>query len=401
MSSGQDALARRSSASLGTTTGGERWGAVYTMIMLANPGATTGTITPVIVDAFVAHGRVTLSAAVGSGAAQMAGMGLSLLLTAVVIRRLNRRMAAALALLIACIANLASGGSADFPLLLALRFLVGAGTGVCYSIAIASIVASANVARNFGYSVAANQISGIVLLTILPALTLWGGLPAVMATLATFTLFCGITLAWLPARTTAPAEERQGTSDSVTRSAPSTAAIRGLLSMFLLAAAFGACWPIVGRIAAAGHVSNTEIVTGFALAGYGGVIGGFASAFLGPRLNRRLILILGATGFAASLLLQGVPHINFALAAITLMFFCTFNIPNYLSLVASIDASGRLAIIMTALMQLGMAAGQAAVAAAGKAASFLDIAMAATAMAFLACTLVLNIRVAHAPGSTA
>jgi predicted MFS family arabinose efflux permease len=394
MSSGQDALVRRGGASHGMASGSERWGAVYAMIMLANPGATTGTITPVIVDAFVAHGRVTLSEAVGLGAAQMAGMGLALLGTALLIKRLNRRMTAALALFIACIANLWSSSSADFPLLLALRVLVGAGTGVCYSIAVVSIVASANVARNFGYSVAANQISGILLLTILPALTIWGGVPAAMVTLAIFTLFCGVTLSWLPAHAIAPTEERQGASSSVIRSAPPIAALRGLLSMFLLAAAFGACWPIVGRIAVAGHVTNSEIVTGFALAGYGGVVGGFVSAFLGPRLSKRLILILGSTGFAASLLLQVVPHVSFALAAIALMFFCTFNIPNYLSLVAEIDGSGRLAIVMTALMQLGMAAGQAAVAAAGKGVSFVDVAVAATAMAILACLLVLNIRVA-------
>jgi predicted MFS family arabinose efflux permease len=126
----------------------------------------------------------------------------------------------------------------------------------------------------------------------------------------------------------------------------------------------------------------------------GGVVGGFASAFLGPRLSKRVIVILGSTGFAASLLLQVVPHVSFALAAIALMFFCTFNIPNYLSLVAEIDGSGRLAIVMTALMQLGMAAGQAAVAAAGQGVSFVSIAVAATAMAILACLLVLNIRVA-------
>ena len=150
----------------------------------------------------------------------MAGMGLALLGTALLIKRLNQRMTAALALSIACIANLWSGSSPDFPLLLALRVLVGAGTGVCYSIAIVSIVASANVARNFGYSVAANQISGILLLTILPALTIWGGLPAAMVTLAIFTLFCGVTLSWLPAHSIVPTGERQGASSSVIRSAP-------------------------------------------------------------------------------------------------------------------------------------------------------------------------------------
>jgi hypothetical protein len=54
-----------------------------------------------------------------------------------------------------------------------------------------------------------------------------------------------------------------------------------------------------------------------------------------------------------------------------LMFFCAFNTPNYLNFVAKLDVSGRLPIVMTALMQIGMAVGQAAIASLSGANDFL------------------------------
>jgi predicted MFS family arabinose efflux permease len=371
-----------SSAALGLPARSDRLLAILAMILLANPGATTGTILPVVVDSLAASGTISLSLSLTLAATQMACVGVALLATSICIHWIDRRLVGGTSLMIAIAGTLATIVVQDPGGLILCRSLVGAGCGVAYAIAVASLAASANSSRNFGLFMATNQISGILILSLLPWLTAMGGLRYSMTALALFIGLCCAALPWLPMP---PSHlPRPGNSTFNTHRSFGRSALLGFVSMFLLAAAFGACWPIVGQIAKSHGALDRGIAFGFALAGFGGVLGGLASAWVAPRLGDARVLTLGSLAFTASIALQAIPNSNFAVAAATLMFFCTFNIPNYLNFVGKLDNSGRLPILMTALMQLGMAAGQAAVASLSAARNFPSIILFAATLAALA-----------------
>jgi hypothetical protein len=85
--------------------------------------------------------------------------------------------------------------------------------------------------------------------------------------------------------------------------------------MFLLAVAFGASWPVVGQVAKSRSVAEGAVGFGFPLAGFSGVAGALASSRITPRLGDARMLTLGSLGFAASIVVQAEPSINFAVAA--------------------------------------------------------------------------------------
>jgi len=126
--------------------------------------------------------------------------------------------------------------------------------------------------------------------------------------------------------------------------------------MFFLAMSFGAVWPMVGQIGASRGIDRATIALGLSVAGFGGIAGAVVSASLSDRLGRRMALLLGVTGLAVSALLTLTPAF---VAAIILFMFCyVFTIPYYVSVLAPIDRTGRLTVLMNAMTPFGTAAGQ-------------------------------------------
>jgi len=132
--------------------------------------------------------------------------------------------------------------------------------------------------------------------------------------------------------------------------------ILGLVGMFFFSMTFGAIWPMIGQIGAKQGTDHRMIALGFSLAGFGGIAGAVVSASLSNRLARRTALLLGATGYAVTILLALSPA--FVAAMILMIFRFTFTIPHYISLLAAIDTTGRLSVLTSAMIPFGIAAGQ-------------------------------------------
>jgi DHA1 family inner membrane transport protein len=164
-----------------------------------------------------------------------------------------------------------------------------------------------------------------------------------------------IFLPWLPRRADIikPAQD-DGTAP--VRYSLAAASI-GLVGMFFISNSFGAVWPSIGQIALHRGDAPRTIAIAFAVAGFGGIAGAFSAAWISGRLPRPILMAIGALGFAAAVFALALP-LPLPVIAPAAMFLFIFGIPFYFGTMASLDPSGRLAVLTSAMLSAGIATGQ-------------------------------------------
>jgi len=334
--------------------------AIAAMVMMTNLGPLTMLMTPAMIVSYTGNGHFSAGQAAALTSAELAAMTAVMLLTSPIIHRIDRRRWVALGLFMAASAHLASICVSAYPLLLAIRFVAGAGIGVAYTVAVAALSATAQPDRNFGVSVTANQLAATAVLATCSWVGLNHGHGPTLAVVLVLTLLTALGIPWFPRR--APALATAKGSDGVAaRSAGMIPGLIGLGGMSLFLLGVGVVWPVVGLIAQSHGIASRTVGSALALAGLGGIVAGLLVSALGARLNRIIALAIGSFGIAAGVLLLLVSYDGWALMAVApiIMFFWMFNIPYYLGAMSVLDGSGRLAVVGSAMAPLGLAAGQA------------------------------------------
>ncbi len=314
---------------------------------LSNPGAVTGLVLPTVIGAFVAHG-LTLATATRLGAIEMFASAVLLLVAPLLVNRVNRRWLAVAALLLAAIGQIMSALPASGAAAAVWRVCSGAGSGLIYAVAIASLSATPSPSRSMGFSVAFNQVSAIFLLLVIPLLARSAPGTAAFFVLAAFALFH---LAFVPAVPVhvEPAPIAPGAANRLV-------VLGALGAMFLIAAGFGSTWPIVGLIGAEHGLAPQRIATGLLLGGIGAALGAVVATILATHVNRVVAVVIGTLALAGCMLLALTPQL--VLAMFLMMACWAFTLPFYMSLLATIDPTGRLAVLTSAMIPLGVAGGQ-------------------------------------------
>jgi predicted MFS family arabinose efflux permease len=168
-------------------------------------------------------------------------------------------------------------------------------------------------------------------------------------------LMAAVVLPWLPERTQIVKSGNGHGGQPVHFSLAS--ALIGLLGMAFIATSFGSVWPSIGQIGLRRGDTAHAVATSFALAGFGGIAAGFIAASISGRLPRSALMSIGALGFPATALALTLP-LPLPVIAVAAMFFWIFGLPFYFGTMASLDASGKLAVLTSAMLPLGVAAGQ-------------------------------------------
>ncbi|KKC24176.1 hypothetical protein WP12_20745 [Sphingomonas sp. SRS2] len=323
--------------------------------MLTNPAAIIGALMPTFVDAFVARG-LDVGTAATLGSIELFSMAITVVLAPLIVNRWNRRAIALCAILLAAIGQLGSMETADPFAIGILRMAAGVGEGALYAVAVASIAAMAAPDRTFGLAVACNLVTTTALL----ALIVWyaRSAPAAGAMLVTGA-FVAIHMAFLlalPKHGALPASRQNAPSHRDGPTASPVAVLSGLLGMFLLFFGFGLVWPMASQIAAYRGLDADMIATALSVAGFGGIAGAGVATVLGLRFGRVLPLVSGTLAMALGLWLIGTNF--FVAAALLVMFSWAFNLPYYLGLMASLDLTGRIAVLTSGMIPFGAAAGQ-------------------------------------------
>jgi predicted MFS family arabinose efflux permease len=333
------------------------------MVAMCQPGGITLTTTPVLLASFLQSGHFTQGQAATLGSGELAGMTIGLILTSLIVARVDRRWYALGAILLAVTGHLLSIYTAQqgsFLPTIAVRFVAGLGEGAVTGVGVAALAGLSVPDRGFGFAVTGNLIGGAIMFALMPRLEAAGGFQAILTVIAGYTILFGLAIPLLPRRE--PGVSPPGDRAIVRPSSRSLLpGLMGLGGMLLFLAGIGAVWPITPQIGLSRGVPPNQIAAALALAGFAGAATGLFVGWLGTRFGRIPPMMLGALGLAGAMLslLVDLGDRGFMLNAILLMTFWIFSVPYYLGALAAMDESGRLVTMSMAMQTFGLAAGQA------------------------------------------
>lgn len=333
--------------------------AIASMVAMSNLGALTMLMTPAFIAGYLSSGRLSNTEASTLTSVELAGMTVAVILSSLVIARGDRRVCLAVGLLIAALGHLASILVVSYPVLVIVRTLAGVGVGKAYTVAVAALSATRLPDRNFGIAITSNQLSVTLLLALLSWIGLDQGYRVVIGVVLAFTLLMGLGIGWFPRA--APVHAAAVPARGTQASSSILPGVLGLVGMFLFLVAVGQVWPIVGPIAQSHGIGAAAVGSALAIAGLAGIGAGLLVSLIGSRFGRLVPLIVGTVGLACAMLTLLIASDGQSLVTSTslIMFFWIFSIPYYMGSQSALDPSGRLAVLSSAMMPFGLAAGQA------------------------------------------
>ena len=326
-------------------------GRLTALALLPNPNAIIGIVMPMIVNAFIARGVEVVMAA-RLGAAELFASAMALLCAPAYLGRTNPRMMAYAAIAVAFSGQLLSLEGSNPVVLLLARVCAGAGAGVLYATAVAALSATPQPDRALGLSITANQVAATMLLVVIPFFARSAPTSAAIVVTAAFLAAHAAFVPALP-----PRRLRQQRAVLAT-----DAANRRLLifcaaaGMALVSASFGMIWPLVGQLGNLMKIETSAMALGYLLGGVGAILGGIVATAIAAKVDRRLAVTLAATGLVLGI---GLTLTSLLIAGMFLiMFSFILGAPFYIGLLAQVDRTGRLSVLTSAMIPLGVAAGQ-------------------------------------------
>ncbi|RON76801.1 MFS transporter [Pseudomonas chlororaphis] len=269
------------------------------------------------------------------------------------LKRVDWRRAALLFGALFIVANLLSIWAQGYGALLALRFCSALAGGSLMIICLSSAASTANPSRTYGLWVMGQLVVGAIGLSILPQLFEHYGLAACYLLLALLMSLCLPLARYFPQGAPTP-EKTAGQAAA----APKWQALCGILGFYI---SLSGVWTFIGSISAKAGISAQASGELLAVATVMGIVGAGCASLIGNRLPRLLLLLLGYSLMAGSvLLLLGAPTLaRFALAALVFKFTWTFILPLILACLADLDRSGKLMNASNLVIGGGLAIGPA------------------------------------------
>ncbi|MFM0097179.1 MFS transporter [Paraburkholderia nemoris] len=357
--SNQLSIAREPNTALEESNRYNGFSAIAAMVAMSNLGALTMLMTPAFIAGYLSSGWLSGTEASTLTSVELAGMTIAVILTSLVIARVDRRACLGIGLLVAAVGHLTSILVASYPLLVIIRTVAGIGIGISYTVAVAALSATRSPDRNFGFAITSNQLSVTLLLAVLSWFGLDHGYRIVIGVVLVFTLLMGLGIVWFPRAAPLRSATESGVGTQVSSS--TLPGVLGLAGMFLFLVAVGEVWPLVGPIAQSRGIGSAAVGSALAIAGLAGIVAGLLVSLIGSRFGRLAPLIVGTLGLACAMLtlLVASDGQSLVLSTSLIMFFWIFSIPYYLGSQSALDPSGRLAVLSSGMMPFGLAAGQA------------------------------------------
>lgn len=285
---------------------------------------------------------------------EMGGMTAITLVVAAWLGQMDRRRAAFAALLILILGNLVSALASSFSLLVVARLIAGLGAGALQAIVSASIATTPIPDRIFAIYLTANLTATTVLLWLLSLFSAALHPEWLFMIVIAMAIISVALLRWLPV---GPRKDQPKTAKAA--SFPFAYGVSALLGTFILLVGVGLTWPLVGMLGLARHLSGQAVASTLSLATIGGIAASVLVTAGGNRLGRLTPIAAGATGLGIATLMFvfRADHASFAAAAFVFLFCWVLILPYCSGLVATLDPSGRLAVLWITMQFAGLAAG--------------------------------------------
>ena len=248
--------------------------------------------------------------------------------------------------------------SENYNLILLSFFIAGCGGGILFGLCLCIIAETDNPDRYFGVKLCAEQILAVALLFLLPlyVTNTWGFAGMAICLSIVFLLLAFFTF-WLP-----PNAIRSNTETSRTNSNYSPRAVwLALFCLMVFMSGLSGVWAFVERMANDNGIGAVEIGRALSFGLIGGGFGAFAAAFIGNKFGRKLPLLLSAFILSVVLIVlnSGFSFFTFILTCIALSGLWNYSLAYQMGIVAGLDISGRLTVLMSSALALGAMLGPA------------------------------------------
>jgi DHA1 family inner membrane transport protein len=283
-------------------------------------------------------------------------MAVTIGITALIMRRVNWRMLALLALALMVGGNLCTALTHSFGPIVAVRVLAGAGEGIAVGISFAALGRSRNPNRIFAIYLVAGSVLSAAILAFLPALSAYFGSSLLFVGIALMAAVVALGVPWFPVGGSTDRSPMPGKSSVDIR----LAAI-SLIGVFLYFLAQGAMWSYFELIGHANNIDAVQISRALAVATLAGIGGALLAAALPTRLGRAWPLVMsGVLSTFSFLLLKGhVAAPIFLMAGVLLMFAWQLSQPLLSGLCCEADGEGRIVCAMGCVQTIGVGLGPA------------------------------------------
>lgn len=336
----------------------DNWRSLTMGIYMALAGYAVMVGIPVISTSWV-HNLGFTEVEVGRVAgADLGGLAIGAVISALFVARVDRRYLAAFAALMAIAANALCLFYQSYEATLWLRLMAGIGSGIFTGIAVATIGGHSRPAFAFSLELFAFAGSQGAELKLLPYLTIEGIYMVLIATYVIGLLF----LSWLPRRPVDKTldveidiEEPGGQHHKVHRHVPAYVPWLVLLAILLTYVNIGAYWTYIELSTVDSNASPDWVSSMLWISSVFSVIGCLFAVLLSNRygLARPLLVTLV---FQAGIVLMLVFDINNATVAFSMFFFnfCWIFVDIYqAATIANVDHSGRFPAMIPAAQGLG------------------------------------------------
>ena len=293
--------------------------------------------------------------------ADLGGLSLGAVLTALLIAKVNRRWLVIIGLSIAVIANLLCITIVDYSQVLWLRLLAGVGSGIYVAVAVSSLGASSKPARAFNAMLFAFAFSQALEMHFLPLLP--------MAGIYTLFIVCFLLtipfIRWVPAYAEADDVQSERLSQDLSANSLSQQHIPAYvpwLCLFAIVVAYiniGAYWTYIELAALADNATPEVVGQVLTWASFCSLIGCAFATILSNRygLLRPLLVTLLTVSVIVGMLANGITNTTFFISVFAFNFLWIFNDVYQMSIIANVDKSGRFAALMPAAQGLGQIIG--------------------------------------------
>lgn len=327
--------------------------AIIGMILLGVVGAHTTVILPLLVSSIMTSMALDSASAGWIAAAEMGGVALGALIIGLRVAAQDRRMLAAASAAIALGANLLSLFVDDLGLLLILRFSGAIGGGGLLAVMAASVGDTDRSEAIFGIFIAVTFSLAALDFAVLPGIVEQYGRQSLFMFLALANAVGFAAALFIPAKGSGADRQMGG-------AAPWDRAVWiGLASILSYYVGVGGVWALMAKIGVASGVSDAAVNAALARASMAGIAGAMTASFAAARLPRRLVIALGLSGVAASLLaiVMGQGAGIFGVASLILLFCWNMTVPFLMGALAMLDRSGRAVAINMTVQYFGMSIG--------------------------------------------
>lgn len=273
--------------------------------------------------------------------------------------RMDARRIAMVSLAVFCLGNLLTAlWMPGFAVLLVVRAITALGGGTLMVLCMTYAATSQNHDRVYGLWVVGQLVAGAVGLFLLPYLLSAFGLRSFYAALAVLGLIAAPLCRGFDARLGAARPEAgRGAVAPQSRSVSiAILTITGVLAFYI---AIGGVWTFASAAATDAGLTHADTGNVLGIATIMGIVGAVFASFIGGRVSRKAMLIIGYGILAASLIGLAIhpAAIGYTTAVFAFKFAWTFVLPFILAVVAKSDASGWLVASMTLVIGLGLAVG--------------------------------------------